>query len=64
MISYTTTARGARRARPDRRTRFARRMVFEEFGYRYARALDYNEFVDRRPGALPKPAPGGWGFAK
>ncbi len=60
MICYTTTARGARRARPDHRTNFARRMVFEEFGYRYAKTLDQANFVDRRPGDLPRPSPGCW----
>jgi hypothetical protein len=38
------------------RAKFARRMVFSEFGYRYARALDYDNFRDRKPGELPRPA--------
>ncbi len=35
------------------RANFARDMVFESFGYRHARALDYGEFVDRAPGPAP-----------
>ncbi len=40
-------------ARP-RRARFARSMVFQEFRYRDARALDYDHFVDRKPGQTPR----------
>ncbi len=29
---------------------FARAAVFEEFGYKSARAIDYGAFVDRTPG--------------
>ena len=48
------TAATGRRAR----AKFARRMVFLQFGYRYARAIDYDNFVDRRPSDVPKPSPG------
>ena len=60
MISYTTTTRAARRTRPDHRTKFARQATIDAFGWRYARALDQADFIDRRPGDLPKPSPGGW----
>lgn len=36
-----------------RRADFARDIVFAEFGYRHARAIDYDEFVDRTPTAAP-----------
>ncbi len=35
---------------PRRRNNYARDAVYEEFGYRNARALDYGAFVDRKPG--------------
>ncbi len=60
MIFYTTTARGARRARPDHRTNFARQATIDTFGWRFAKALDQGDFVDRRPGDLPRPSPGRW----
>ncbi len=31
------------------RAGFARDIVFAEFGYRHARAIDYDGFVDRNP---------------
>ncbi len=31
------------------RAGFARDIVFAEFGYRYARAIDYDGFKDRKP---------------
>ncbi len=36
------------------RAGFARDMVFAEFGYRHARALDYEGFVDRTPNPAPR----------
>ncbi len=36
------------------RARFARRMVFEEFRYRDARAIDYGDFIDRAPDQAPR----------
>ncbi len=36
-----------------RRARFARSVVFEEFRYRHARAIDYDGFIDRTPTAAP-----------
>ena len=36
---------------------FARSAVFAEFGYHAARALDYVGFIDRAPGAAPRPSP-------
>ena len=66
MVLYTSTTPSARRDRPNRtttsircpRAKFARRMVFEQFGYRHGRAIDYDNFCDRRPGDVPKPSPG------
>ena len=37
-----------------RRASFARAMVFEEFRYRHARALDYDGFIDRNPNQLSR----------
>ncbi len=37
-----------------RRGNFARAAVFEEFGYRSGRALDYDGFVDRKPNRLSR----------
>jgi hypothetical protein len=64
MVLYTATTPSTRRASRNRtatsircpRAKFARRMVFEQFGYRHARAIDYDKFVDRKPGELPRPA--------
>ncbi len=36
-----------------RRAGFARGIVFEVFGYRNARAIDYDGFVDRKPNPAP-----------
>ena len=36
------------------RARFARRMVFEEFKYKHARAIDYDDFIDRKPNQRPR----------
>ncbi len=35
------------------RAGFARDIVFAEFGYQHARALDYPDFVDRKPATAP-----------
>ena len=41
-------------ARPRRhRAGFARDMVFAEFGYRHARAIECGGFVDRKPNPAP-----------
>ncbi len=45
---------GPRPCRQRRRARFARSMVFEAFRYKHARAIDYGDFVDRRPDQVPK----------
>ena len=37
--------------------RFARAAVFEMFGYRDARAIDYGRFRDRHPSQPPRPSP-------
>ncbi len=44
---------------PGRRYRsdFARLATIDAFGWRFARALDQADFVDRAPGAAPGPAP-------
>ena len=60
MISYTTTTRAARRGNPGRRTHFARQATIDAFGWRFAKALDQADFIDRRPGDLPRPSPRGW----
>ena len=36
-----------------RRAQFARQMMLEEFGYRYGRAIDQRDFVDRPPHQRP-----------
>ena len=40
-----------------RRRDFARAMVFEEFKYKHARAIDYDRFLDRKPNQAPRPSP-------
>ena len=63
---FITTAPSRRPARTDRpfnpgrrhRANFARGAVFAEFGYRHGRAIDFADFVDRRPDQAPLPAPG------
>ena len=42
-----------RRLRAD----FARQMTITEFGWRFAKALDQADFVDRAPGELPLTSP-------
>ena len=61
MTFYTTTARDASRlnlptfdhARRARRAKFARQATINAFG-RHAWALDQADFVDRRPGEIPR----------
>ena len=36
------------------RAQFARSMVFAEFRYKHAAAIDYGRFVDRRPDQTPR----------
>ena len=44
---------------PDRRHRadFARQATIDSFGWRFARALDQADFVDRAPGQFPLASP-------
>jgi len=49
----TDTAQAHKKQEHRRRADFARDAVFEAFGYQYARALDYPDFVDRTPTAAP-----------
>ena len=61
-----TNTHGARRlgrtdrsSNPDRRFRadFARQATIAAFGWRFARALDQADFIDRQPGEPPRPSP-------
>ena len=45
------------------RSRFARSMVFEAFKYKHARAIDYGDFIDRKPNQAPRPPPEVWRMA-
>ena len=58
MTFYTTAACAASRTTPSNghRANFARQATIEAFGWRFARALDQADFVDRRPGELPGPS--------
>ena len=64
MNSYNIESRKSSRAdkpyNPGQRrgADFARAAVFAEFGYRSGRAIDYGDFVDRKPdqAAMPSPA--------
>ncbi len=63
-MTYTTPpARRSSRAdhpfNPDRRHRanFARQATIDAFGWKFARALDQGDFVDRAPGELPGLSP-------
>ena len=51
----TITFRQPASSRRDPRLRasFARQMMLAEFGYRYGRAIDQGEFVDREPNQIP-----------
>ncbi len=44
---------------PGRRHRadFARQATIDAFGWRFARALDQVDFIDRAPGAAPRSSP-------
>ena len=56
-MTFTSTDRFLSRER--RRARFARSAVFEEFGGRHARALDHENFQDRKPSEKPWEPPAG-----
>ncbi len=62
-MSITTPSprRSSARSNPhsDRRQRadFARQATIDAFGWRFARALDQADFVDRAPGDMPRPSP-------
>ncbi len=62
-MTYTTPRAGAASRRrpfnPGRRHRadFARQATIDAFGWHFARALDQADFIDRRPGQFPLPAP-------
>ena len=43
--------RNSKKQEHRHRADFARDAVFEAFGYQHARALDYPDFVDRKPTA-------------
>ena len=52
-------SRADRPFNPGRRHRadFARQTAIDAFGWRFARALDQADFVDRAPSQFPRPAP-------
>ena len=65
MMTYITyparnSSRVDRPFSPGRRRSadFARAATISEFGYRHGKALDYGDFVDRRPDQTPLSAPG------
>ncbi len=39
------------------RANFARQITITEFGWKFARALDQADFIDRAPGELPMSSP-------
>ncbi len=57
MVLYTSTTPSTRRDRPNRtatsircpRAKFARQATIDAFEWRYAKALDQADFVDRPP---------------
>jgi hypothetical protein len=49
--------RRAQDRRLDARARFARRMVYAEFGYRAGSALDHDSFEDRKSWQAPRSSP-------
>ena len=62
MFITTSRASAASRRRPfnpgrRHRANFARQATVDAFGWRYARALDQGDFIDRTPGELPEPSP-------
>ncbi len=63
-MTYTTppTRRSSRADRPfnpgrRHRANFARQATIDAFGWRFAKALDEADFVDRAPGAAPRSSP-------
>ena len=62
-MTYTTPRERAASRRspfnPGRRYRadFARQATIDAFGWHFAGALDQADFIDRRPGQFPLPAP-------
>ncbi len=63
MFSTISPPRRSRRTgkpfNPGRRHRanFARQATIDAFGWRFARALDQADFVDRAPGQFPLASP-------
>ena len=63
MIFYTSPS--SRASRADRssnsgrrhRADFARQATIDAFGWRYARALDQGDFMDREPWQMPMRSP-------
>ncbi len=59
MSMYTSPPRNSSRTdrpyNPGRRHRadFARQATIDAFGWRFARALDQADFIDRKPGLVP-----------
>ncbi len=53
----TRRSRHTRNPHNDRRHRadFARQATIDAFGWRFAKALDQADFIDRRPGDLRRP---------
>ncbi len=63
-MTYTTSperrsSRTGKPFNPGRRHRadFARQATIDAFGWRFARALDQGDFIDRAPSAAPRPSP-------
>ena len=63
MSSYSLgpkiSSRTGKSFNPSRRHRadFARQITIDAFGWRFARAIDQGDFVDRAPGQFPHPSP-------
>ena len=63
MFSTTSGPCRSRRTNPPfnsgrrHRVDFARQITIAEFGWRFAKSLDQTNFVDRAPGAAPRPSP-------
>ncbi len=49
LDSLRDTSQAHKKQEHRHRAGFARDIVFAEFGYRHARAIDYDGFVDRNP---------------
>ena len=58
MQKHTPLSNSTRTNRRHR-ANFARAAVFAEFG-RHARALDWDDFADRKSGEVPRPTPKAW----